>query len=68
LRFATGREFTEERESEGCGFASSRLGGANDIIALENFRDGGFLDGGGVFVPAVGDSLQDRLRKTKIRK
>jgi hypothetical protein len=44
------------------------LGGANDIIALENFRDGGFLDGSGVFVPTVGDSLQDRLRKTKIRK
>ncbi len=45
-----GDELVEEGEGEGDGFAGAGGGGGDEVVSVENGREGGGLDGGGLLI------------------
>jgi hypothetical protein len=56
----------EDGQRERCRLTGSRLGNAENVAALEQWRDRRGLDGGRILVPDVLQCLQNRVAQSEI--
>ena len=62
LGLADGLKLCQQGEGKSGGFSRSRLGGPNEVPALQNDGNGLLLNGGGMFITAFFHRLQDGFR------
>ena len=63
-----GIDARQQRQREGCGLAGTGLGLAQHVLAFEQQRDTGGLDGGRVFVADRTEGTQQRLWQAEVGK